>query len=62
MSHYFSTLNVVRIDDVESEAVELLGESFMTNARLTHEVQLMGWHPKFLRCYLDTREHLMSED
>ena len=37
-------------------------ETFLHNNRLDHLVQVLGYHPQYLDCFLKTQHHLLRGD
>lgn len=53
---------VVPVETTDEETKALFVEAFIANNRLDYSTQLMGYHRKYLECFLKTQNHLMRAD
>ena len=49
-------------DFVWFQAQSLFVDAFLHNNRLEHLIQLMGYHPKYLDCFLKTQQFILRGD
>lgn len=52
----------VDTEDDEFQAQSLFVDAFLHNNRLEHLIQLMGYHPKYLDCFLKTQQYILRGD
>ena len=60
--HSIFSLQVIPLDGNKDDTDSLLVESFLASGRLTHVHWLMGYHPQYLECFLNTHFYLMRAE
>ncbi|KAL5265055.1 hypothetical protein ACHWQZ_G005962 [Mnemiopsis leidyi] len=60
-SFYIPKDKVPKLDDTKSEVWPIFRDAFMNDARVSHMVQVMGLHPKYLVHWVQAHHHLMRE-
>ena len=60
--HPIISLQVIPLDGNKDDTDSLLVESFLASGRLTHVHWLMGYHPQYLECFLNTHFYLMRAE
>jgi len=59
---YIHSNGVVPVDSEDVETHNLFVDAFLHNNRLEHMVQVMGYHPQYLECFLKTQQYMLRGD
>lgn len=60
--HAVQPKEIIPASSKDTETQALFVDAFLQNNRLDHVVQLMGYHPQYLECFLRTQQYLMKGD
>jgi len=58
-SFYIPSDTVPTLDDINVEAYPVFVEAFLNDCRVSHMVQVMGFHPKYLKWWVQTHHFLL---
>ncbi|XP_028414580.1 sestrin-1-like [Dendronephthya gigantea] len=61
-SFFIPSKEVIPLNGNKDDTESLLVESFLASGRLTHVHWLMGYHPQYLECFLNTHFYLMRAE